>query len=133
MHLLRGYCSKHPKLWDESLHYVQHAYNHATHSCTKRSPFETCFRYLPKTPMDFACGKDNVVDGCHNVEKALKFIQKVQAIHQVVEAQLEQSQEKYKARHDKHHIDHHFQFGDIVWLHISKERMLGEARKLKPI
>jgi hypothetical protein len=24
---LRGYCSKHPKLWDEHIPYVQHAYN----------------------------------------------------------------------------------------------------------
>ena len=27
VHLLRAYCSKHPKLWDEHLHYIQHAYN----------------------------------------------------------------------------------------------------------
>ena len=133
VHLLRGQCSKHPKLWVESLHYVQHAYNHAAHSSTKRSPFETCFGYLPKTPMDFSFGKDNIFDGCHDVEKALKFIQKVQAIHQVVKAQLEQSQAKYKACHDKHHINHHFQVDDRVWLHISKERMQGEGRKLKPI
>ena len=33
--LLKGYCSKHPKLWDEQLQYIQHAYNHATHSSTK--------------------------------------------------------------------------------------------------
>ena len=25
IHLLRGYCSKHPKLWDEHLCYIQHA------------------------------------------------------------------------------------------------------------
>ena len=81
VHLLRGYSSKHPKLWDESLHYVQHAYNHAAHSSTKRSPFEICFSYLPKTPMDFSFGKDDVLDGCHDAEKALKFIQKVQEIH----------------------------------------------------
>ena len=27
LHLLRGYCSKHAELWDEKLHYIQHAYN----------------------------------------------------------------------------------------------------------
>ena len=32
--LLRGYCSKHPKLWDEHLFYMQHAYNSAKHSST---------------------------------------------------------------------------------------------------
>ena len=29
IHLLRGYCNKHPKLWDEQLHYIQHAHNRA--------------------------------------------------------------------------------------------------------
>ena len=32
--LLRGYCSKHPKLWDEHLCYVQHANNGEKHSST---------------------------------------------------------------------------------------------------
>jgi hypothetical protein len=32
--LLRAYCSKHPKLWDEQLPYVHHAYNRALHSST---------------------------------------------------------------------------------------------------
>lgn len=36
-------------------------------------------------------------------------------------------------RHDKHHQDHKFQFGDEVWLHIKKERLHKEAKKLKPI
>jgi hypothetical protein len=50
-----------------------------------------------------------------------------------VQEQLESSQAKYKKRHDKHHIDHHFQIGDQVWLHINKDRLQGEGRKLKPI
>jgi len=43
------------------------------------------------------------------------------------------SQANYKARHDKHQVDHQFQVGDKVWLHITKERMKGEGKKLKPI
>ena len=39
----------------------------------------------------------------------------------------------YKARHEKHHVDHKFQVGDEVWLYISKERLQGEDKKLKPI
>jgi len=35
IHLLRGYCNKNPKLWDEHLYYVQHAYNWAKHSSTQ--------------------------------------------------------------------------------------------------
>ena len=44
IHILRGYCSKHPKLWDEQLHYIQHAYNRAKHSSTQTSPFEDLYR-----------------------------------------------------------------------------------------
>lgn len=46
---------------------------------------------------------------------------------------MEKSQAKYKARHDQHQVDHEFQVGDQVRLHISKERMIGEGKKLSPI
>jgi hypothetical protein len=46
---------------------------------------------------------------------------------------LEKSRAQYKARHDKHRVDHQFQVGDRVWLHINKERLKGEGKKLKPI
>jgi hypothetical protein len=56
---LRGYCNKHPKLWDEQIPYVQQAYNRALHSSTQCSPFETCFGYLPKVPLDLMYGRDS--------------------------------------------------------------------------
>ena len=43
VYLLRGYCNKHPKLLDQQLHYIRHAYNRVKHSFTKTSPFEACF------------------------------------------------------------------------------------------
>ena len=57
----------------------------------------------------------------------------MQLIHQTVHEQLESSQANYKERHDRHRVDHHFQVGDQVWLHISKDQLQGEGRKLKPI
>ena len=30
-------------------------------------------------------------------------------------------------------MDHHFQICDRVWIHIRKDRLQGEGRKLKPI
>ena len=53
--------------------------------------------------------------------------------HQKIQVKLEKSQGKYKARHDKHRVDHQFQVGDEVWLYISKERLQGEGKMLKPI
>jgi hypothetical protein len=118
VHLLRGYCNKHPKLWDEKLPYVQHAYNHAIHSSTQKTPFEVCLGYFPKSPMEFSFGEASQEDGQDDTDKAKRFIQKIQQVHQVVHEQLEKIQAKYKERHDKHQVDHQFEVGDQVWLHI---------------
>lgn len=122
-HPLYGYCTKHPKLWDENLHYIQHAYNRAKHSSTQTSPFEACLGYLPKSPLDFTFGKDVSIDGHSDIDKARRFNEQIQLVHQRVQEQLEKSQGKYKIWHDKHQLDHKFQVGDEVWLHISKERL----------
>jgi hypothetical protein len=82
VHLLRGYCNKHPKLWDEQLPYVQHAYNHAMHSSTQKTPFEVCLGYLPKSPMEFSFGEASKEDGHDDTDKAKRFIQKIQQVHQ---------------------------------------------------
>eukprot|EP00253_Pinus_taeda_P035170 PITA_35170 len=111
VHLLRGYCSKHTKLWDEHLHYIQHAYNHAKQSSTNTSPFEACFGYLPKSPLDFILEKDVAIEGHSDIDKAHLFIEIIQLIHQQIQEQLENGQGKDKERHDKHRVDHKFQEG----------------------
>ena len=30
-------------------------------------------------------------------------------------------------------MDHHFQVGDQVWLHINKDRLISKGKKLKPL
>jgi hypothetical protein len=61
------------------------------------------------------------------------FIQRIQQIHQAVNEQLEKSREHYKSRHDKNMVDHQFQVEDRVWIHINKEILKGEGKKLKTI
>jgi hypothetical protein len=46
---------------------------------------------------------------------------------------LEKIQAQYKSWHDKHTVDHQFQVGDQVWLHINKEILKSEEKKNKPI
>ena len=53
-----------------------------------------------------------------DVDKTLKFIEQIQLVHKKMQEQLESSQVKYKERHEKHRVDHHFQVGDQVWIHI---------------
>jgi hypothetical protein len=74
---LRGYCKKHPKLWDEHIPYVHHAYNRALHSSTQCSPFETCFGYLPKVPLDTMYGRDVDSNEEKNEDRARKFIHRI--------------------------------------------------------
>lgn len=83
--------------------------------------------------MDFVFGKDIAVDGHSDVNKATKFIEQIEEIHWEIQEQLEKNKAKYKARHAKHRIEHTFQVGDQVWLYISKDRMQGEGKELKPI
>ena len=66
-----------------------------------------------------------MVDRHSGVDRATRFIEQIQEIHEGVQGQLEKSQAKYKARHDKHRMEHSFQVGDQVWLYINKDRMQG--------
>ena len=68
-----------------------------------------------------------------NEGRSRKFIQRIQQVHQAVREQFEKIQEHCKYRHEKHMVDHQFQVGDQVWLHINKERLKDEGKKLKPI
>ena len=64
--------------------------------------------------MDFSFGTEDVRVGHHDAKKT---------VQQIVQEQQETSQAIYKARHDKHRVDHHFQVGDRDWLHITKGRL----------
>jgi hypothetical protein len=67
----------HPKLWDENLHYIQHACKQAKHSSTQTSPFEACFGYFPKYPLDFILGKGISIHGQYEIDRAKKFIEQI--------------------------------------------------------
>src|ERR1700732_1137440 len=43
VHMLRGYNFKHPKTWEDSLPYLQFAFNRSVHSSSGKSSFETCY------------------------------------------------------------------------------------------
>jgi hypothetical protein len=81
---LRGYCNKNPKLWYEMIPYVQHAYNQVVHSSTQCSPFETCFGYLHKVPLDLMYGRDADTNEERNEERSCKFIQRINQVHHTV-------------------------------------------------
>ena len=76
--------------------------------------------YFPKSPLDLIFGKGVAIDGHSDIDKPRRFIEQIQLVHQRVQEQLEKSQGKYKARHEKHCVHHKFQVDDEFWLHIRK-------------
>ena len=72
--------------------------------------------------MDFVFSPEAKEDGYDNAIKDIKLIQK--SLH---------SEAKFKMRHDKHQMDHHFKVTNQVWIYRSKERFKGEGKKLKSI
>nr|GEX12494.1 hypothetical protein [Tanacetum cinerariifolium] len=112
VHLLRGYNSKHTKTWDESVHFLQFAINHAIHSSTGKSPSEVCLGFLPQTLFDLEFTTDSMLAPSNEVgeaRKAHRFISNIRKLHHKVEEQLRRSQQKYKERHDRHRVKGNFQ------------------------
>jgi hypothetical protein len=83
--------------------------------------------------MELFFGEEGKVDGQDDTYKAKRFIQNIQQVHQAIQEQFEKSQAKYKENRDKNQVDHQFEVGDQVWLHINKDRIKGEGTNLRPI
>jgi hypothetical protein len=137
VHILHMYNSKHPHTWDESLPYVQHSYNRALHNSTDHNPFQVGLGFQPLCPIDvaipFAATQADSTHVQFEAAKANNFIEHIQHIHQQVHDILDRANAKYKQRHDQHWVQHNFQVGDKVWLHLQKERLAGPHRKLRPL
>ena len=80
--------------------------------------------------MPFAATQADLAHVQSKVSKENKFIECIQHILQEVHDILERSNAKYKQRHDQHQVQHSFQVGDKVWLHLQKECLTGAHRKL---
>jgi hypothetical protein len=138
IHILRMYNSKHPRTWDECLPYVQHSYNRVLHSSIGHNPFEVGLGFQPLGPMDVALVPlvTTLADSSSappEYDKAIRFIRRIQQIHQQVRDILQKSNAKYKKCHDQHWVPHKFQVGDKVWLHLQKELLTRTHGKLRPL
>lgn len=100
VHKLRGYSSKHPKTWDESLSYLWFAFNRMLHRSSGKSPFEMCYGFLPPSLFDLVFTSDTWAESKEGSEthKAHRFLGKISQIHATVVAQLKKPWEKYKAK-----------------------------------
>ena len=127
--LLRTVVNKNLKNWDECLAYVEFAYNRSVHGTKNHSPFEVVYGFNPITPLDLAplpMGEQICLDG----EKKAEM---VKLLHKETRLQIEKKNEAYAKAANKRRKQVLFKPGDLVWIHLCKERFPNQRKsKLMP-
>ena len=127
--LLRATVGKNLTDWDLCLPIVEFAYNSSTHSSTGKSPFEVVYGYNPSLPLDFIAKPATKEESLSGVERS----QEIQKLHQQTSEQLRKSQERQRIQGNKHKKARVFNPGDLVWIHLSKDRFPNKkSQKLSP-
>jgi hypothetical protein len=127
--LLRAILKKDLKLWEESLPHVEFAYNLAVHSTTKFCPFEIVYGFKPTAPIDLL---SLPVQELINFD-ASKRDELINNIHEKARANIEKMTKKYEKRANKGRRKMLFKPGDMVWVHLHKERFPEQSKsKLQP-
>ncbi|GKB66300.1 gag-pol polyprotein [Tanacetum coccineum] len=127
--LLRALITTNLKQWEELLPRAEFAYNRAPNKTTGISPFKVVYGLNPSTPLDLA-----VLDTTSKFSKeASDLAMEIQTIHQQVHDKITKNNELLKYRRDKGRKHVLFKPGDLVWLHMRKERFPTKRRsKLSP-
>jgi hypothetical protein len=124
--MLRAVLKKNLKMWEECLPHVEFAYNRATHSTTKVSPFQVVYGFNPRAPIDILPLPTN--ERIHNdAKQRAEFILKM---HETTKHNIEKMTEKYRVAGSKGRKEMKLEPGDLVWLHLRKERF-PDLRKSK--
>jgi hypothetical protein len=124
--MLRVVLKKNIKMWEECLLHVEFAYSHSLHSTIKMCPFEIVYCFLPHAPIDLMplpCSEKLNFDATQRAELMLK-------LHETTKENIERMNAKYKISGNKGRKLLDFTPGDLVWLHLRKERF-PDLRKSK--
>jgi hypothetical protein len=124
--MLRVVIKKNIKMWKECLPHVEFAYNRSLHSNTKMCPFEIVYGLLPRAPIDLMplpYSKKINFDAKQRAELMLKM-------YETTKENIERMNAKYKISGDKGRKQLDFELGNLVWLHLRKERF-PDLRKSK--
>ena len=116
--MLRAVLKKNIKMWEECLPHVEFAYNRSQHSTTKKCHFEIVYGLLPRAPIDLlplpTLERVNF-DAKYRAELMLK-------LHETTKENIERMNIKYKLAGSKGKKHVAFEPGDLVWLHLRKDR-----------
>ena len=127
--LLRVLLKSNSKAWDLILPHAEFAYNMAPSKTTGLSPFKIVYGVEPLNPLDLV---PRPMEGKPSVE-ASKRAEEIQRLHEQVTMKIERSNASYQTQANKHKRRVVFQPGDLVWIHLRKERFPSKRKsKLMP-
>jgi hypothetical protein len=114
------------KLWEECLPHIEFAYNKSVHSTMKLSPFLLVYGFNPRAPIDLLPLPPSEIT-CFDTSQRSEFDLKM---HETTKLNIEKMNEKYRIAGSKGQKEVKLEPGDLVWLHLQKERF-PELRKSK--
>jgi hypothetical protein len=127
--MLRAVLDKNLKRWEDCLPHVEFAYNHATHSSTKMCPFQIVYGYIPRAPIDLF--SLDAADAPHI--DAVAHVEQMINLHEQTQQNIAAANAKYQVAGSKGRKLVTFEPGDMVWLHLRKDRFPTLRRsKLMP-
>ncbi|KAL0340136.1 UNVERIFIED_CONTAM: hypothetical protein Sradi_4530400 [Sesamum radiatum] len=119
---------KNLKSWEECLPHAEFAYNRTVHSTTKFSLFQIVYDFNPFAPIDLMPLplQDRNMDG----KKRAEFVKQ---ICKKVKSNIGKMTQHYMNRANKRRKQVIFEPGDLVWLHLRKEKLSDKGKsKLMP-
>ncbi|KAI4313074.1 hypothetical protein MLD38_037849 [Melastoma candidum] len=127
--ILRTLVSKNQKDWDIKLAHAEFAYNRAPSSTTKSSPFQVVYGLNPLVPVELMPASD-----MRSVSRdAEERVKEMRLLHEKTRAQIEKANQRYTERANRGRRVKIFQPGDLVWIHLRKDRFPGKRKnKLMP-
>ncbi|GKA31233.1 RNA-directed DNA polymerase [Tanacetum coccineum] len=127
--LLRSLIRDNAKQWDLILPQAEFAYNRSFNHTTGKSPFEVVYGRNPITPLDLV----PVPEVGRFSEEGADQSEQIKELHRSVQEQIIRHNEQYKEHVDKRRKQVLYREGDLVWIHLRKERFpAGRFGKLKP-
>jgi len=127
--LLRVLVKKNAKAWDVLLAHTKFAYNRSPNRTTKETPFKIVYGQDPISTIDLT----SLPSRERMSTEANKRVKEIQELHMKIQAQIEKSNEQYRSQANKHRKQALFQSGDLVWVHLRKERFRTKRKsKLIP-
>jgi hypothetical protein len=115
--MLRAVLKKNLNMWEECLPHVEFAYNRATHSTTKVSPFQVVYGFNPRAPIDILPlpTSERIHD---DAKERAEFILKM---HETTKHNIEKMTKKYSVAGSKGKREVKLEPGNLVWLHLRKD------------